>query len=211
MFNYCQLGRASHHNCWFHELQFVLVWHLLSGETGQLSLSFISWHTFQCHFWHESSWGLNRRSDRSKKQTRNDNLNSKKRNLERYHCATSKMRICELDEDSHAKIIALKPPIEETFKRNENEICKMKKIENQEPYQEPGTWPGIPGLNFWSNQEVIDYLNKFLVPTGNNARVKVIGLPGNIPGFQNKSSDHHHWIEKDLIYVCNYWNIKRSY
>ena len=57
-------------------------------------------------------------------ETRNDNLKSKKEALQRYHYGRRK--ICK--NDSRAQIFALQLAIEDVFKKNENEICKVKKI-----------------------------------------------------------------------------------
>jgi hypothetical protein len=61
-------------------------------------------------------------------ETRNDNLNSKKETLDHYYEQRKNMQLCVLDENSHVQIIALKLAIEEIFKKNENETCKVKKI-----------------------------------------------------------------------------------
>ena len=54
------------------------------------------------------------------------NFKSKKEALERYHYG--RMKICKNDKDSRAQIFALKLAIEDVFKKNENETCKVKKI-----------------------------------------------------------------------------------
>ena len=61
-------------------------------------------------------------------ESREQNLISKNKTLERYYCGTKKMKIFELDQDSHFQIFALKLAIEDLFKEIENETCKVKRI-----------------------------------------------------------------------------------
>ena len=72
-------------------------------------------------------WGANTGKKGLDFETRNNNLNSKKRTLDRYYARTRKLKICVLDEDSHNQIFGLKLAIEEVFTKNENETCKVKK------------------------------------------------------------------------------------
>ena len=61
-------------------------------------------------------------------EAREQNLISKNKTIKRYDCGTKKMKIFELDQDSHFQIFALKLAIEDLFKEIENETCKVKKI-----------------------------------------------------------------------------------
>ena len=73
-------------------------------------------------------WGANTGKKGLDFDTRNDNLNSKKKILDHYSERTENMIICVLDENSHNQIIGLKLAIEEVFTKNENETCKVKKV-----------------------------------------------------------------------------------